>query len=77
MLSESFIGMVEAYSIGISYPAINSSVVVRFKSLVPNSQQQKNCYYLNDKCGKLDNVFEKTHESIEEYKKLKQAVTKG
>ena len=75
ILSESFIGMVEAYSTGISYPAINSSVVVGFKIPIPNSQKQKEiAIFLNDKSRKLDNVLEKTRASIEEYKKLKQAV---
>lgn len=83
ILSESFIGMVEAYSTGISYPAINSSTVVGFKIPVPDSQKQKEiAFFLNNKCSKLDNVLEKTRVSIEEYKKLKQsvitqAVTKG
>ncbi len=75
MLSESFIGMVEAYSTGISYPAINSNIVVGFKIPVPDSYEQKGiAIFLNDKCGKLDNVLEKTRASIEEYKKLKQVV---
>ena len=75
ILSESFIGMVEAYSTGISYPAINSSTVVGFKIPVPDSQKQKEiAFFLNNKCSKLDNVLEKTRVSIEEYKKLKQAV---
>lgn len=30
--------------------------------------------FLDEKCVELDNIFEKTRESIEEYKKLKQAV---
>ena len=78
ILSESFIGMVEAYSTGISYPAINSSVVVGFKIPIPNSQKQKEiAIFLNDRCRKLDNVIEKTRASIEEYKRLKQAVTQG
>lgn len=75
ILSESFIGMVEAYSTGISYPAINSSTVVGFKVPVPDSQKQKEiAFFLNNKCSKLNNVLEKTRASIEEYKKLKQAV---
>lgn len=75
MLSESFIGMVEAYSTGISYPAINASIVAGFKIPVPDSHEQKEiAIFLEDKCGKIDNILEKTHASIEEYKKLKQAV---
>ena len=45
-------------------------------------EQKKIALFLNEKCNKLDYVLEKTRESIEEYKKLKQAiitqtVTKG
>lgn len=45
-------------------------------------EQKKIALFLNEKCNKLDHVLEKTRESIEEYKKLKQvvitqAVTKG
>lgn len=75
ILSESFIGMVEAYLTGISYPAINSSTVIGFKIPVPDSQKQKEiAFFLNNKCSKLNNVLEKTRVSIEEYKKLRQAV---
>ena len=75
ILSESFISMVEAYSTGISYPAINPSVVVGFKIPVPcNKEQKRIALFLNEQCGELDNILSKTRTSIEEYKKLKQAV---
>ena len=75
ILSESFICMVEAYSTGISYPAINARVVVGFKIPFPKNQQQKKiAHFLNAKCTELDDILEKTRASIEEYKKLKQAV---
>ncbi|EOS75906.1 hypothetical protein C819_01981 [Lachnospiraceae bacterium 10-1] len=75
ILSESFICMVEAYSTGISYPAINARVVVGFKIPFPKNQQQKKiAHFLNAQCTELDDILEKTRASIEEYKKLKQAV---
>lgn len=40
----------------------------------PIDEQKKIALFLNAKCAELDNVLEKTHASIEEYKKLKQAV---
>ena len=40
----------------------------------PIEEQKKIALFLNKKCLELDNVFEKTRASIEEYKKLKQAV---
>lgn len=42
---------------------------------VPNLNEQKLIvYYLESKCSKIDNLLSKTRSSIEEYKKLKQAV---
>lgn len=40
----------------------------------PIEEQKKIALFLNKKCSELDNVLEKTRASIEEYKKLKQAV---
>lgn len=37
-------------------------------------EQEKIAVFLNEQCGELDDVFNKTRASIEEYKKLKQAV---
>ena len=75
ILAQSFISMVEAYSTGISYPAINASQVVKFKLPVPNANDQRHiAKYLDQQCAHIDSVIEKTKASIEEYKKLKQAV---
>lgn len=42
---------------------------------VPNLNEQKLIVcYLESKCSKIDNLLSKTRSSIEEYKKLKQAV---
>lgn len=40
----------------------------------PLSEQQRIADYLDTKCAAIDDVIAKTNESIEEYKKLKQAV---
>lgn len=83
VLADSFISMVEARSVGISYPAINSSEVVKIKIPIPTlSKQQKIAAFLDRKCSQIDSVIEKTKATIEEYKALKQsvitqAVTKG
>lgn len=75
LLSESFISLVESYSTGISYPAINSVDVVKFKIPVPcRSEQERIAAFLDAECAEIDTVLEKTRASIEEYKKLKQAV---
>lgn len=75
LLSESFISLVESHSTGISYPAINSIDVVKFKIPVPcRSEQERIAAFLDAECAEIDTVLEKTRASIEEYKKLKQAV---
>ena len=75
LLSESFISLVESHSTGISYPAINSVDVVKFKIPVPcRSEQERIAAFLDAECAEIDTVLEKTRASIEEYKKLKQAV---
>lgn len=50
--------------------------------LPPLDEQQRIANFLDDECARIDSVIEKTRASIEEYKKLKQAiitraVTKG
>lgn len=42
--------------------------------LPPLPEQQRIVAYLDEQCGEIDKVLAKTRESIEEYKKLKQAV---
>ena len=75
VLADSFICNVEAHSVGISYPAINASQIVHFKiPLPPSTEQIPLINYLDNHCSKIDVLLSKIHFSIEEYKKLKQAV---
>lgn len=75
IVSDSYVSGVEACSVGISYPAINSLDAVKMKiPLAPIAEQQRIADYLDAKCASIDDVIAKTNESIEEYKKLKQAV---
>lgn len=75
ILSDATISLIESYSVGISYPAINASQVVGFKIPVPKlKEQQSIADFLDTQCAHIDSVIEKTHTAIEEYKKLKQAV---
>ena len=82
-LSHQFISEVESKSVGISYPAINATEIIRIKVVVPPlAEQQAIADYLDKKCAQIDMVLAKTRTAIEEYKKLKQAiitnaVTKG
>lgn len=75
VLADSFICNVEAHSVGISYPAINASQIVHFKiPLPPSTEQIPLINYLDSHCSKIDVLLSKIRSSIEEYKKLKQAV---
>ena len=75
VLSDAFISLVEAKSTGISYPAINSADVVNIAIPLPKlPEQHKITDYLDTECARIDAVIEQTRASIEEYKKLKQAV---
>ena len=61
-----------------------SQKILRATSVIipPLDEQQRIATFLDDKCARIDSVIEKTRASVEEYKKLKQAiitraVTKG
>ena len=62
---------------------LNASKVINFYLVIPSlSEQQRIADFLDAKCAEIDNVINKSKNSIEEYKKLKQsvitqAVTKG
>lgn len=63
---------------GMSADAIKNTPII----LIPLDEQRSICKALDDECSKIDGVLTKTRISIEEYKKLKQAiitqtVTKG
>lgn len=83
VLSHHFISKVEAYSVGISYPAINASEVANFKIFVPPmDEQHRIADYLDAQCAKIDSTIAKTQQIIEKLKAYKQsviteAVTKG
>lgn len=63
---------------GMSADAIKNTPII----LIPLDEQRRICKALDDECSKIDSVLTLTRNSIEEYKKLKQAiitqaVTKG
>ena len=75
VLSDNFICKVEANTVGISYPAINASQIVHFKLPIPQlSEQFLLVTYLDRQCSEIDALLSKNLSSIEDYKKLKQAV---
>lgn len=56
-------------------PGLAVSTILNIKACIPPiNEQNKIAKFLDEKCVELDNVLEKTRASIEEYKKLKQAV---
>ena len=85
MLSDAFVGQVSMITEDrVKMPKINqdelSSLLLAFPPT--RSEQQAIANFLDTKCTEIDVVLEKTRISIEEYKKLKQAiitqaVTKG
>ena len=71
--SESFVGKVEANSVGISYPAINASQIANFKIPLPSlSEQESIAKMLDSKCAQIDSLItekESLIADLTEYKK--------
>lgn len=59
---------------GIQNLDLTSMLAKEFIPLPSLSEQQKIAEFLDEKCSHIDSVLDKTKASIEEYKKLKQAV---
>lgn len=60
---------------GTAQPNISTKMFGEYKVCEPSaSEQQRIANFLDAKCASIDGVIAKTNESIEEYKKLKQAV---
>ncbi len=56
-------------------PGLAVSTILNVKACIPSiNEQNEIAKFLDEKCAELNNVLEKTRASIEEYKKLKQAV---
>lgn len=65
----------EPYITHTAIPSIVASEIVACYFPIPNKYEQTRiASYLDRQCNELDNLLEKTRASIEEYKKLKQAV---
>lgn len=65
----------ELVSSGTTFKEISANAFANFPLPFPIYEEQiKISSFLDKKCAELDNVLEKTRASIEEYKKLKQAV---
>ena len=65
----------ELVSSGTTFKEISANAFANFPLPFPIYEEQiKISSFLDNKCTELDNVLQKTRSSIEEYKKLKQAV---
>lgn len=75
ILSSNFISLVEANSVGISYPAINSSLLVNYKITYPSIDEQKQISdYLDNKCTEIDKLITKKEKLIEELETYKKSL---
>ena len=73
--TDSFTSRVSYYSNGISYPAINSSVLATLHITLPSIDEQKQIAdYLDDKCAKIDEMIAIRNEQIEQLKDYKKSL---
>lgn len=73
--SDSFIYPIISHSDGVSYPSISENKIFNIKIPIPSEiEQQRIADFLDTRTADIDASIAKTQESIEEYKKLKQAV---
>lgn len=83
LTTNKFIEYILLESIGSAQPNISNDGIKNYPLCIPSlPEQQRIADFLDDKVSQIDSVISKTRETIEEYKKLKQAiiteaVTKG
>ena len=83
LLNKNFIDDINSSTYGAKMPRANSQYILNLAIALPSPLEQRRIAdYLDAKCAEIDKVVEKTRETIEEYKKLKQSiitetVTKG
>lgn len=83
LISVGFVSAVDQSTYGTKMPRANTDFIKNMLIPIPPVPEQKNVgAFLDRKCKEIDAVLEETRASIEEYKKLKQAiitqaVTKG
>lgn len=70
-----WINVVPFFTDNAAVGQLSAAQIKSYKSIsIPLPEQQKIAAYLDTQCAHIDSVIEKTKQSIEEYKKLKQAV---
>lgn len=75
LISSGFVTTVNQSTYGTKMPRANADFIKNIKVPVPPlNDQQRIASFLDAECARIDSVIEQTRASIEEYKKLKQAV---
>lgn len=75
LISPTFINEVTQSTYGTKMPRANTDFIRNIFVPVPSKNDQNQiAEYLNIECSRIDSILSKTRSSIEEYKKLKQAV---
>ena len=73
--SEVFCQEVDMKSFGIAYPAINTTMLIGIKTLLPPiNEQQEIADYLVDKCSKIDELIKDKEAQIEKMEKYKKSL---
>jgi type I restriction enzyme S subunit len=73
--SDGFCSEIEKFSYGIAYPAINESVLINIKMLVPPISEQKViAAYLEAKCAEMTAIISEKQKSIETMKSYKKSL---
>ncbi|MEB3311991.1 MAG: restriction endonuclease subunit S [Snowella sp.] len=73
--SEGFIGQIVSYSSGVSYPAINASILISLPVVEPSQDEQKAiAKYLDKKTVEIDLQKAKVQEAIERLKEYRTAL---
>lgn len=83
LLNDDFLGEVISKSVGVSYPAINSSDLIEIKlPMPPKEEQEAIASYLDIKVGQIDSAIAEKVQMLEDLKAyrsaiINEAVTKG
>lgn len=73
--SEYFVQCIISESVGVSYPAINSTEVGEIKIVIPDiDEQQSIADYLDRKCAEFDQLMQANNTTIEKLKEYRQSV---
>ena len=75
LISSEFVAAIDRSTYGTKMPRANTDFIRNMLIPVPSvAEQERIACFLDNECTRIDAVIEQTRASIEEYKKLKQAV---